>query len=226
MNLQESSKSSWLYCRWIILLIMPIGYWLTASLYNDQAGLYFSLNFVSCFSLLLVISTIKKFTPLHMVVALIMMVLILGYYIKFYMLSYAILHEWPATDLVVIFGYFVLGIVNTKSLMTAYTITTYSFLAFSITSNIIVRNYKIRTKQVVSLKDHTAARMTIRLLCVATVLFILTSTLLLYIGDTVLPMKIGGVAKIINSQVVPYLMIMVLGYSYHTGSQKWKEILQ
>jgi len=211
--------------RWVLLLFFPLGYWLTEGLYDSQSGLYLTLSTVSFLSLVLVVWALNKLSVQAVMVALILAVIILGYYLKFYLLSYAFLHGWSSDELVGIFGYYVYDVISIGLLMDAYENTTYSFLFFSITSSLVLLRCKKKQLRVDSAVMKPVGTV-YAVVIVALLLFILTSAIRLYFGlgsvvqEVVLPMKLGGITTITNSQVVPYLMVAALGYSYYTGRPK------
>ena len=224
-------NSSWLIYRWMLPLFILLGYWLTENLFNNDSVFYLFLNVTSLLSLVLLIAMLRKLTPVTVMMAILLMVLILGYYAKFYLLSYALLNNWSYVELAGIIGYFVIGVINSDILLRAFEVTTYSFFAFSIVSSLMIYKYGSVNKRKVLSKKTNTNKTVYKIVVMASVLFIITSAVRLYYGlgsthqSVVLPMKLGGITTIVNSQVVLYLMVMALGYSYHSNRPLLKEMI-
>lgn len=212
--------------RWAVPLLIPLGYLLTEGLYEDRAGVYFILTVASYLSLLLLVTAIRRLSPTSVTAALILTVLIVGYYLEFYLMSYALLHGWSSIDLRSAFGYFVIGVTKPDLLLDAYMLITYSFSVFAVLSSIILRGCRKRSKWRVRIDPHRVSGIVYKIITISLVLFVITSVVRLYfdlgskIQPVVLPMKIGGITTIINSQVVPFLMVTALGFSYHGGKRR------
>jgi len=215
--------------RWVLPLIFLLGYWLTEYLYDDQFEMYLGLTMASVVASVLLMSEYKRLSPQALIVTIILFVFIIGYYFKFYLLSYAILNNWPVIELADIFGFYVFDVMNPSLLLETYEVITYSFIGFAVISIIILRTYQAASIRI-NRRSSVAhdRRAVFKILITALVLFTITSAVRWYFGlgstvqEVILPMKIGGITTIVNSQVVPFLMIVALGSAYRCGEARFK----
>lgn len=208
--------------RWLLLLLFPLGFWLTAEAFSDQWVYYASLNMLSLLAGWAVLFRLRGITANNIVVWIILSVLITGYYVKFYFFLYGYYYGAPLYELGLMVGNFAPRIATYNILMKCFEVFSVTFCVFSVAVWFLLRDD--RTSQVpVGFKQEAdmpyPVAMSLKLLASAVSLAIISGFLRwsyqLGIPGAAepLPFKIGGAITVINGYVVPVLIGISLIYA-------------
>ena len=127
---------------WLLLLLFPIGFWLTEDLFAHQWNDYVVLNVISLLAGWLVLLRLRRITPESIPIMAILGILIAGYYIKFYFLVHGILDGMDRWELSILIGSIAPTFATNVRLMQCFEVITWSFVAFAVVSFFLLRSQK------------------------------------------------------------------------------------
>jgi hypothetical protein len=226
----EPKKSVLIQLRWIILLLFPIGWWLTRKSFPESLAFQekftdlTGISFVASFFILSRLKLSKFQNEGHLWT--IYLIFLIGHYIKFYLMMY-----WKVTgnkNLTTIYLPSTVSLLSSPEIViNAYTITTVSLCAFSIgvyfaTKNIkltLIENYLQQQFSQVVFQSRYKKWLTIYVF-----IGILISLFLLYIQSefrigaridptnlgSQLPFKLTGIIHYSNSLLIPAIFLLLI----------------
>jgi hypothetical protein len=210
--------------RWLLLLIFFIGYIATFSIFEDYALEYFVLTVVSCFVCSLLLSRLNHSLQVTFPFWLIFVVFLVAYYFKFYWL--AICPEKGA----IMWPQFPSLFFHPDSLIAAYSITTYGFGAFCVTSWFLLgKPYYLKIKKIsYQITSNNRYRFVSSLvLLIVPFLMVITSFIMYKTGISVsgaesvyLPFRLAGIIYYTRTILIPALLLLLIWCSEQVGWYK------
>jgi uncharacterized protein with PQ loop repeat len=206
--------------RWLSLLIFPVGFLLTEEAFADTWGSYAALNLLSFLSGGIIMWRLRRISLENLVVWFVWLVLLLGYYYKFYSLVYGLIQGKSKIALSFIAGSVAPLVASISILYECFVIITVSLFAVAITSHFLLRKGKTNIIQPVgysrSKNVYNWALITFRLLALALFLGLISGYLrkhyqlgVPYIA-VYLPYKLAGIITVTNGIIVPMLINLAL----------------
>lgn len=215
--------------RWLLPLIFFIGYVLTFSSFDNFAVTYFSLTIVSIVALCLLLFRLNRPLEFTLLFWTILIFFVVAYYFKFYWILL-----FPAT------GKFVppntVSLLHSKSaLISAFTVTTYAFSAFCLTSWFLIGKLIKRPKKSyfkkVSMHTNSVAsyRSVASVLLLITPFLIISTSFIMYktgisvmSSDSVyLPFRLAGWIFYSRILLIPAFLLLLIWCSEQADQRKW-----
>lgn len=208
--------------RWLLLLLFPLGCWLTVDAFSGRWTYYVSLNMLSLLAGCAILYRLRGITPGNIPIWIIFSVLITGYYVKFYFFVHGFYNGAPTYELGLLLGNFAPRVATYRLLMECFEVISVAFIAFSVAVWFLLRDDRASPSPVeleqkaVKLSSVAMSR---KLLMSAVLLAVISGFLRWYYqlgipgSAELLPYKIAGAITVTNGFTVPVLIGIALIYA-------------
>lgn len=226
-NKNKSKLTAGFIIRWLLLLTFPAGFLFTVAAYPAEWDYYFLLNAISFLSACLLLSRLKRVTADNIIIWIFFMVLLVGYYVKFYFFIRGFIMGRNIAESVVLMGGYAALLATPALLLDCFTSISLSFCFFAIAAF-----YMLRDKRgLVAPAGSDSRKKYWNKLCY-TMIFI-SACLAVITGLTrwlfklglpgevsKLPYKLAGITNVTSTHVVSILLGLALIYAIRSNNKQ------